>query len=69
MAGASPTAPIADMVRPARQWNVVDSHRNRRITVQTPMTFSGPAVGHRLLRTDADPGGTTPISTVNSPNS
>ncbi len=30
------------------------------------MTFSGPATGHRLLRTTADPSGTTPVGTFNN---
>lgn len=48
------------------EWQVVRSHWNRRITANTPMTFSGPAAGHRLLRTSADPRGTTPLGTFNN---
>jgi secreted PhoX family phosphatase len=47
-------------------WGVVRSPRNRRITVNTPMAFSGAAAGHRLLRTAADPAGRTPIGTFNN---
>jgi len=47
-------------------WSSVDSAMARRIHVNTPMTFSGPAAGHRLLKTDADGAGTTPVGTVNN---
>ena len=47
-------------------WHVVRSGRNRRITANTPMSFSGPAAGHRLLRTDADPAGQRPLGTLNN---
>lgn len=47
-------------------WSVRDSNRNRRITVQTPMAFSGPAAGNRLLQTADDPEGMNPIGTVNN---
>ena len=48
------------------EWNVVKSSRNRRITGNTPMRFSGPAAGNRLLRTAADPAGANPIGTFNN---
>lgn len=39
-------------------WRVVqDSMLNRRITPQTPMEITGPARGHDLLKTAADPAG------------
>jgi secreted PhoX family phosphatase len=47
-------------------WSVVHSDLNRRITANTPMSFSGPAAGHRLLRTSADPLGRTPLGTFNN---
>ena len=41
------------------KWSiVVDSPYNRRITADTPMEITGPARGHDLLRTAADPEGT-----------
>ena len=47
-------------------WSVVRSGLNRRITANTPMAFSGPAAGHRLLRTSVDPLGRTPLGTFNN---
>ncbi|MET8154582.1 PhoX family protein, partial [Actinoplanes sp. NPDC049668] len=52
------------------QWRPVGGrHRpyNRRITMlDTPFRFTGPAAGSALLRTAADPKGTTPIGTLNN---
>ena len=48
------------------EWSVVRSRFNRRITANTPMSFSGPAAGHRLLRTTADPRGIRPLGTFNN---
>jgi secreted PhoX family phosphatase len=47
-------------------WQVIRSGLNRRITGNTPMSLSGPAAGHRLLRTKADPAGRRPLGTLNN---
>ena len=52
--------------RTSGQWEVARSTLNRRITANTPMRFTGPAVGHRLLGTGADPAGRTPLGTFNN---
>lgn len=45
------------------KWQVVKGNQNRRIHVNTPVTFSGPAAGSDLLKT---PAGNAPLGTVNN---
>ncbi len=51
----------------ASGWEVVkDSPFNRRIHQNTPMQIVGPAAGHPLLQTAADPTGTMSLGTMNN---
>ncbi len=55
---------IVEVVLKDRQWELVrPSAYARRITARSPMRLSGPAAGHRLMKTAADPSGTRVIGT------
>ncbi len=57
---------IVEIAAEGGTWAVVDSSYARRITASTPMTFSGPAAGHRLLRTALDLEGRSVEGTINN---
>lgn len=58
---------VMEVVDGANGWRiVVDSPYNRRIHHNTAMRIAGPAAGHDLLRTSADPSGTTALGTLNN---
>jgi secreted PhoX family phosphatase len=58
---------VIEVIKENGQWRVVeDSQYARRITPETEMTLSGPAAGHELLKTSADPTGTKVLGTVNN---
>ncbi len=58
---------VMELAEGAEGWAIVkDSPYNRRITNNTPMTATGPAAGHDLLRTEADPTGMAILGTLNN---
>ncbi len=58
---------IFEITRKNNAWVLVrDSPFNRRITADTPMQITGPAAGHDLLKTAADPDGTSSLGTWNN---
>jgi len=58
---------IVEVEQRGDQWSVVlDSPFNYRITADTPMEITGPAAGHDLLKTAADPTGTKSLGTWNN---
>lgn len=58
---------IVEIVRKNGQW-IIDKNgkANRRITSNTEMLITGPAAGHALLKTKADPTGTKVLGTINN---
>lgn len=58
---------VMEIAEGADGWAIVkDSPFNRRITNTTPMTATGPAAGHDLLKTAADPTGMAILGTLNN---
>lgn len=58
---------ILEIEEGANGWApVLDSAFNRRITIDTAMELTGPAAGHDLVKTEADPEGTTVLGTWNN---
>ncbi len=58
---------VMEVANGADGWAVVqDSPYNRRIHHNTPMVLDGPAAGHDLLKTKADPSGTRSLGTFNN---
>jgi len=58
---------IVEVKQHEGRWSIMmDSPFNRRITADTPMTISGPARGHDLLKTAGDPTGTMALGTWNN---
>ena len=58
---------VVEIAQADSAWQIVqDSPYNRRITPDTPMEITGPARGHDLMKTAADPAGTTALGTWNN---
>ncbi|MEO1469352.1 MAG: alkaline phosphatase PhoX, partial [Pseudomonadota bacterium] len=58
---------VVEIVNEGGAWAMVkDSPFNRRITPMTEMDLTGPAAGHDLLKTAADPTGTKSLGTWNN---
>lgn len=58
---------IIEIIERQGQWRVMPKSRYaRRITASTPMLLSGPAAGHALLQTAADPTGSRVLGTLNN---
>ena len=60
-------ATVIEIRREGGRWSYVkDSRYNRRITGETPIRISGPAAGHALLKTGADPTGARVLGMLNN---
>ncbi|MGA1486132.1 MAG: PhoX family protein, partial [bacterium] len=58
---------VVELANRGGRWGIVkDSPFNRRITPNTPMEITGPAAGHELMKTSADPSGTRCLGTWNN---
>lgn len=58
---------VMEVRNDAGTWRtVLDSYYNRRITADSPMDITGPARGHDMLKTAADPTGTRSLGTWNN---
>ena len=58
---------VMELQRKDGKWSIVkDSPYNRKITADTPMEITGPARGHDLVKTAADPAGTRTLGTWNN---
>ena len=58
---------VVEIAQTDGRWSIVlDSPYNRRITADTPMEITGPARGHDLMKTAADPNGTMSRGTWNN---
>ncbi len=60
-------ASIVELSVRSGKWEIVlDSPYNRRITAASPIEITGPARGHNILKTAADPDGKTAFGTWNN---
>ena len=58
---------VVEIKQKAQGWQLVRPSRYaRRITAHTPFAVGGPAAGHALMKTAADPEGRTVLGTINN---
>ena len=58
---------VVEIRKQGADWQVVPNSRYaRRLTGETEMRVSGPAAGHDLMKTSADPSGTRVLGTLNN---
>jgi secreted PhoX family phosphatase len=58
---------VIEVERVQGTWRVVPGSKfARRITASTPMEITGPAAGHELMKTNADPAGTRVLGMLNN---
>jgi secreted PhoX family phosphatase len=58
---------VVEIKKGANGWEVVaDSPYNRRISMTTKIPLAGPAAGHPLLKTSADPSGKAVLGTIDN---
>jgi hypothetical protein len=58
---------VIEIAQQDGRWQMVRPSRYaRRITANTPFTLGGPAAGHALMKTAADPAGRTVLGTLNN---
>ena len=58
---------VIEVRQQAGQWQVVRPSRHaRRITASTPFAIGGPAAGHAMMKTSADPAGRVVLGTLNN---
>ena len=58
---------VYEVERKGEQWDMVRPSRYaRRFTMDTPFSVGGPAAGHAMMRTAADPAGRTVLGTLNN---
>jgi len=58
---------LIEVIQENGEWQIVrPSSYARRLTANTPMQISGPAAGHELMKTQADPEGKNVLGTLNN---